>query len=447
MQNKADVIIIGGGIAGLAAGTKLSESGVSVTILEARDRIGGRIFTHHDPASPVPIELGAEFIHGMPPEIWEPLRHAQVPVQEVEGEPWCVDNGGLSPCNFFDAIDKILTKMDGSLPDESFLAFLERCCPNSSKDPLIEEAKRRALRYVTGFNAADPNLVGVHWLAHGMEAEERIEGSRTFRAANGYSSLVEIFRRRLINAGISLSTGAVVKRVHWRPGHAAIEVHRSGRPATVEAEKVLITLPLAVLKAPAGKPGAVEFAPALPSQKVEALDQLEMGTAMRVVLRFRHRFWDKITPTCHETKTLKSMGYLFSDDEWFPTWWTPMPDESPVITGWAPFRSAERLPGKNESFVIDQSLSVLSRLLHISAAQLDDEFADAYFHDWQSDPFSLGAYSYGKVGADGAQKALGAAVEGTLFFAGEATDATGHNGTVHGAIASGYRAAREILSR
>ena len=69
----------------------------------------------------------------------------------------------------------------------------------------------------------------------------------------------------------------------------------------------------------------------------------------------------------------------------------------------------------------------------------------ASFHDWQSDPFSRGAYSYAKVGADGAQKALGAPVENTLFFAGEATDTSGHNGTVNGAIASGYRAAAEII--
>ena len=71
----------------------------------------------------------------------------------------------------------------------------------------------------------------------------------------------------------------------------------------------------------------------------------------------------------------------------------------------------------------------------------------AYFHDWQSDPFSRGAYSYSKVGSDGAQKALAAPLDHTLFFAGEATDLSGHNGTVHGAIASAHRAAEEILPR
>jgi monoamine oxidase len=69
----------------------------------------------------------------------------------------------------------------------------------------------------------------------------------------------------------------------------------------------------------------------------------------------------------------------------------------------------------------------------------------SYFHDWNSDPFSYGAYSYVKAGGEGCQATLAAPIANTLFFAGEHTDTTGHNGTVHGAIASGQRAAKEIL--
>jgi monoamine oxidase len=92
-------------------------------------------------------------------------------------------------------------------------------------------------------------------------------------------------------------------------------------------------------------------------------------------------------------------------------------------------------------------LQTLAVLLRISLQKLENGLEAAYFHDWQSDPFSRGAYSYGKVGSDGAQQGLGAPVANVLFFAGEATDISGHNGTVHGAIASGYRAAEEILQR
>ena len=445
MPHDSAVIIVGGGIAGLAAAAKLAPQGLSVTILEARDRIGGRIFTRRDPASPVPIELGAEFIHGLEPEILEPLQQAHVKINEVDGDNFCVTEGHLSPCSFFGQVDKILKKMDGNLPDESFVAFLERCFPNPQKDPNLDEAKRHALGYVAGFNAADPALVGVHWLVEEMKAEERTQGDRAFRPANGYSELVEVFRRQLVASGVSMCTQSIVERVRWQPGNAEIALRHPGGASTLSSGKVLLTLPLGVLKANPGETGAVAFTPALPAQKLDALDRLEMGKVIRVVLRFHHRFWDEIIPDRETGKTLEDMSFLFSEDEHFPTWWTTMPVKAPVITAWAPFRSAERLSGQSESFVTDHALSTLGRLLQVSPAKIQQEFESAHFHDWQNDEFSRGAYSYAKVGSDGAQRALGAPVENTLFFAGEATDTGGNNGTVHGAVASGYRAASEIL--
>jgi monoamine oxidase len=171
-----------------------------------------------------------------------------------------------------------------------------------------------------------------------------------------------------------------------------------------------------------------------------------MGKVIRVILRFRRRFWDEISPRSQPSKTLAGMSFLFSDDEWFPTWWTAMPDKLPIITGWAPADSADRLSGNSRSFVIDRALRTLGTLLGRKPAELAALLENAYFHDWQSDPLSRGAYSYGAVGADGAQQVLGSPIDSTLFFAGEATDITGHNGTVNGAIASGHRAAQEILT-
>jgi len=139
------------------------------------------------------------------------------------------------------------------------------------------------------------------------------------------------------------------------------------------------------------------------------------------------------------------MSFLLSEDEWFPTWWTTMPDNLPIITGWAPFDCAERLSGRDRSFVTDRALQTLGNLLHCNPQALGGLLEAAYFHDWQNDPFSRGAYSYGAVGSRGAQEALASPLENTLFFAGEATDTGGHNGTVHGAIASGHRAAQQML--
>lgn len=435
------MIVIGAGISGLAAAWKLAASGCSVSVLEARDRIGGRIYTVRDSRLDVPIELGAEFVHGRAPEILDPLEDAEERITEVEGESWCAYHHKVQPCDFSSQIDSVLDKMDDSLPDESFLSFLQRNFPG----PESEEVRQGALGYVSGFNAADPEQVGVHWLVQGMRAEERIEGYRSFRAKNGYQKLIEIFQKRMASANVNLHTGVVVQTVTWRPGHTEIAAGAANGAQTFHAPRVLITVPLAVMKAPPGDPGAVRFTPPLPGEKMEAQEKLEMGKVIRITMRFRERFWGDISPSGKRNLKLSELGFLFSDNDWFPTWWTTMPQKLPIITGWAPFRSAERLSRQTREFVVQTSLMVLGGLLGCDPGKLQELLEEAYFHDWQSDPFSRGAYSYGKVGSDGAQQALASPIENTLFFAGEATDVTGNNGTVHGAIASGYRAAGEIL--
>lgn len=445
MAQEASTVIVGGGIAGLAAAAKLGQGGCSVMILEARDRLGGRILTRRDPNCDYPVELGAEFIHGMPPEIWEPLQNSKTNISEVDGQTWCASQHGLSPCDFFSQVDSILDNMDDSQPDESFLSFLERRFPNRTRDPQKEMAKERAVRYVSGFNAADPELVGVHWLVQSRRAERTIEGHRGFRAQNGYQDLLDVFQRQIADCDVQVRTRTVVDGISWKPGRIEMAARGPGETLVLSAAHALITLPLSLLKCPTEEPGAIRFTPPLPRQKTDSMDKLEMGEVVRVVLRFRHRFWDAISPTPQNDGTLSDMSFLLSQDEGFPTWWTTMPEKVPLLTGWAPFRSAQRLSRSTLSTVVDESLAALARIARISLEKLRDELENAYFHDWQSDPFSRGAYSYGKVGAREALEVLAAPIEHTLFFAGEATDTTGHNGTVHGAIASGYRAAAQIL--
>ena len=345
MPNSADVVIVGAGVAGLAAAAELGRAGLSVVILEARDRIGGRVFTEYDPACHVPIEFGAEFIHGLPPEIWQPLQAHNVRISEVTGEQWCSRKGHLSRCDFFSQVDRILEQMNADSPDESFLSFLTRCCPDSKSDPSQREAKEWALGYVAGFNAADPNRVGVHWLLEGMRADEKIEGDRAFRCLNGYEDLIDIFRQELAYANVIVQTNTVVHSVEWRAGQATIAAHRGDESIAFISARVLVTLPLGVLKAPDETPGAVRFNPVLPKTKLDALQKLEMGKVIRVTLRFRYRFWDNILAAA--AANLSGMSFLFSHDDSFPTWWTTLPKKLPIITGWAPAHCAERLSGES----------------------------------------------------------------------------------------------------
>lgn len=444
MPELFDVIIIGAGAAGLTAAQQLGKSDLKVIVLEARDRIGGRIHTQRDPVLGTPIEFGAEFIHGLSPEIWDPLRSDNVVVHEIEGDYWCVHQQKLTTCDFFEDVDEILRKMDATQPDESFLSFVKRCFPEASHSPHQQEMIEHAISYVSGFNAADPYRVGVHWLVKGAEAEEEIEGARAFRSEHGYQDLLDIMRHQLDAANVRVQVETIVSSISWKAGLAEVSAERLGAPCHFSTKAVLVTLPLGVLKAPEGETGAVRFTPSLPSIKLDAFNKLEMGKAARVTLRFRERFWDQIFPEGHK-KSLGGMRFLLSQEDWVPTWWSTLPVKVPTLTGWAPFRRAENLSALQSSQVGQRAVQSLAEVLHVPASQLEKLLEASYFHDWGKDPFSRGAYSYGVAGADGAQENLGSPVEHTLFFAGEATDTTGNNGTVHGAISSGKRAAQEII--
>ncbi len=437
----SDILIIGAGAAGLSAALELSRAGLRVEILEARDRVGGRMFTRHDPTLNHPIELGAEFVHGFPPEIWQPVQQHNLKATEVDGDMWCSIDGKLERCNFFAQADKILGAMDDDFADknkadESFLDFLARRFPGKDH----EQSKEWATGYVSGFNAADPGLVSARWLVDSRRADEQIEGERAFHIPGGYQSLVDIFLRELKDRNVHIRLNTVVKRIKWKAGSVEILANGAQREASFVASKALITLPLGVLQS-----GFVGFEPDLPQQKRQAMDRLAMGKVVRVVLCFRERFWQDMHGS-RGSHSLANLSFLFSRDDFFPTWWTQMPDTNPIVTGWSPAKSTEKLAGLSKDAIIDKAFDALSALLHVEKSHVRSRLAAAYFHDWDSDPFSQGAYSYVKVGGEGCQRTLALPISTTLFFAGEATDTSGHNGTVHGAIASGQRAAQEILN-
>ena len=437
-----DTVVIGGGAAGLTAAVELRKAGLSVLILEARERLGGRILTTRSSKTGFPIELGAEFIHGVVQPLWALLSEEHAEILEVEGDVWCAD-GPILPCDFTEDVNRVLERMDDSTPDQSFADFLRSCCLGDS--PVDEGAKEKALRYVVGFNAADPKQVGVHWLAKGLREEQEVKGDRAFRARNGYADLIKGLESRLARSQVMMKTNVTVTAINWRRDIVALSTVGSEGNGSYQAKKVVVTVPLSILRTDSENEGAIEFDPPLPLEKRKALEKLQMGKVIRLVLRFRERFWDSIIPPGAAGRTLANMSFLLAQDEYFPTWWTTLPFREPQITGWAPFQCAERLSGRDNAFVTQSGLQSLSRILQVRLAVLEDLLEESHFHDWQRDPFSRGAYSYGRVGADGAQEEIAKPLGGTLYFAGEATASPGSNGTVHGAMASGHRVAAEIL--
>jgi len=431
------ITILGAGIAGLTTALHLAQAGLEVDVIEARDRIGGRIWTVHDDAVDAPIELGAEFVHGRVEQLFRYATPGQIDFDEGKGSFWCEEDNALKLCNFFDQVDDILERMkkhNGA--DISAQDFLDQ------QRDIDDRKRRRTTNYIKGFHAADPGNIGVAAINLDTTAEEQTDSDRTFRIHQGYGALVDSLRRQCDRLGVKFYLNHVVTRVDWSGEFVRVQSTHQGNSIEFSGDACVVTLPITILKSSPGTTGYVEFRPPL-AEKKDALDGLVMGHVLRVAIVFREPFWSNAAIVgCND---LADMKFLFSDDEWFPTWWTLEPRRVPMLTAWSPAGASERLSGQPRDEVIEVAKTSLAKILGISPKTVQGYFVSAHFHDWISDPFSRGAYSYARVGAADSFRQLGLPLARKLFFAGEATEHTGHHATVHGAIASADRVATEIL--
>jgi monoamine oxidase len=223
-----------------------------------------------------------------------------------------------------------------------------------------------------------------------------------------------------------------VNEIRWQPGQTEILTGSK----TFYAAQLVITLPLAVLQS-----DSVTISPR-PDSILAAAGRLRMGQARRFTLLFAERFWEKLPPQ----PTLSELGFLFAFSEMPPVWWTPHPEQSHTITGWAGGRRSVALAGLDAKTLGSKACTALGRIFGLRKERIHRLLKGCYTHDWQHDRFALGAYSYVATGGLDASRQMTEPVEETLFFAGEHTDVTAHWGTVHAAMRSGLRAAEQILS-
>jgi len=436
ISESADVIVVGSGVAGLTAARRLGEQGLHVLVLEARGRIGGRLWTERS-LSGVPVELGAEFVHGRPREIFDANGAAKLETCEFKGTKW-VQDGELRRCgDCFAPTMRVLNQMNSSGPDRSVAAFLDDYCGDQ------DEAKLWGLEYVEGFHGALAERISVHSLARARKAEQAMDGNRSFRLVGGYETLLRVMVEALPRDLVNVRLDTCVKTVRWAKHDVRVEAQAESGAVEFRAPRVVVTVPLGVLQASPGAAGAISFEPAL-EEKASALKLLYMGQTIRVSLVFRERWWEQLAVGTREAGALREMSMVYSHQEWFPTWWTGAAS-APLLTGWAASRRGERLTGRPGLFIRDKALDSLTAIFGVERETLEAMLQSWHVHDWQSDPFARGSYSYVGVGGEAAQSELAQCVDETLFFAGEATNSEGHHGTVHGAIATGERAASEVL--
>ena len=425
-----DAIIVGAGVAGLSAARELSQAGVDFIVLEARERIGGRIYTIRDPRCPVPIELGAEFLHGSARETMEVVRRANLHAVDISGEHWVGDNRKLVPAtDFWHNLDLVMRRIDPKKPDQSFLQFLESKPGGKS----LARERQMALEFVQGFHSADASVISAHALAEGGSPGEDPEEQRSGRIVDGYDCVPGALANGL---GDRIQTGVVVQRVQWQPGRVRVQTSE-GRE--LSARTALITVPLGVLQA-----RAVQFDPVIPTVE-RALSRLAMGVVLRIAFLFDAPFWEERHELVQGSSAPYDFSFLHATHEPIPVWWTSFPSRAPLLVGWTGGPNARALNEQSLDELTELGLQILSRQFDVNRARLRRRLQGTWMHDWERDPYSLGAYSYPAVGGAHAGKLLARSAARTVFFAGEAADPEGRNGTVDGAIATGLRAARQLL--
>lgn len=411
-----EIVIIGAGMAGLAAAQRLRQAGLLALVLEARSRVGGRVWTDRSHGV---VEFGAEFVHGKKAVTWDLIGQAGLnatlwPPEELTGSPTAylfAHQGDLLPSTSdvparTEKFYELAEQYEG--PEQSAAEFMNSLAPTG------DLAAQFALQRLANVEAADVTRLSVQAL--GLDRRRDTAGwGDDFHVNDGYDSLATFLAQ-----GLEVSLNAAVTQIEWDETGATLSVTNG---PTIRARRIIVTVPLGVLQA-----GTLRFCPALPRQKEQAINALAMGSVVKLALWFEQAFWPPFA-------FLHSDGMVLA-------WWPVYSEQGAVLMGYTGGPEALKLAALGNERAVEQGLAEVTALFGSAAREM---FVKGQLVDWASDPWARGAYTYTPVGAGNARAELAAPVGSTLFFAGEATCTNGHPATVHGAIESGRRAAEEIL--
>jgi len=420
-MSASSVIIIGAGAAGLAAAERLAAAGQDITILEASDRVGGRI-RHLEGFADFPVELGAEEVHG--------LENCLVPLVNEAGAELIRHETVHDYIRYDGKLISLEAARAGEDLREAF-EFVDTVSRFEGPAWTVEQCI--VARHMPGhaWHYLDSRLGVEHGTTLdrlGMRGFAGYERNWQLREEN-YTvrqPYVRLLDPLLDKVRDRIRFGATVARIEW--GGSQVVVRLAGGE-DLRADAVIFTGSVAVLR-----DAPPEFSPPLPPEKREAVHSIGMDGGMKIVLKFQHRFWPE------------DMYFLHSDTFW-PQFWTPgngRAGEAHILTAFVSGTRADFLR-QLEVDLVEFALGELDRIFGGRVAS--ELFEDAYVADWTTEPFVRGLYSFPLAQTEPRHReALAAPLGGKLFFAGEATDLEGHSGTVHGAIESGRRAAGEVAS-
>lgn len=406
-------------MAGVTAARELARCGLSVSLVEARDRVGGRVHSLRDFCAE-PVEAGAEFIHGVGASTWPELRAAGLGVRpcplirhtmfNVGGGtrwlPWILLHPGT--WRSFDIL-RSLRRLQGA--DRSARAFIEERGYRGRARVLAEMA-------LTGHLPASLDEVGVRGLVE--DGVLHLETGLNHRVAEGYDRLPAWIARDL-----DVRLGFAVASVRWRADGVAV-ASPDGRE--LRARAAVCSLPLGVLQS-----GAVHFEPALPESKRSAFRSIGTGPVLKILLHFRERFWPRWLANlgCGTGPVTLYWPVFYGAD-----------GRPPVLIAYCTGPRAAALSAMSEDEAAEVVLADLRRLF--PGSDPHGQLLARRRIDWSADPFACGGYTFLRPGGSGARERLRAPDTGALFWAGSATEWQPIADTVEAAYASGRRAASEV---
>jgi monoamine oxidase len=334
-------------------------------VLEARDRIGGRILTVRNGGASLPVELGAEFIHGEARETQALCSAGRLIVDRLSGESFLARRGSLRPApDFWGKIERFSQTLDRRFRargarDQSFWKSV-------ASARLPQKDRELLLQYARGFQGADPLLLSAKSMAgEGAEASDD-----QYRVVSGYGAVLDQLRAESDPDAIDLRLETVATEVLWKAGEVRVRARSAaGKDEEFRARALVVALPHAVLKT-----GGLRFSPR-PTDVLRALSRLEVGQVFKIVFRFRDVFWEagdflrERLP--RRSRNGSPLGFVQSPGEDVPVWWTADPARAPVLTGWAGGPDAAALLRLDEKSRAERSLQCLSRLFALPRARLD----------------------------------------------------------------------------